>query len=137
MAYYRCGCGAFEEGELCSQCKEPLDRSGDPQDVDDQALAKAIVESPVPILVDFWAEWCGPCKQAGPIVASIGRSMKGSLVVLKMDTDANKAFASRAGIQSIPTFVLFAGGRELARTSGVMPADRMKRWLLQAATEAN
>ncbi|MEO7096175.1 MAG: thioredoxin [Polyangiales bacterium] len=113
-----------------------LDRSGAPQDVAGGALKQAIVDSPVPVLVDFWAEWCGPCKMAAPIIEQIALSMKGNLVVLKVDTDANQELMRLVGIQSIPTFVLYAGGGELARHSGVMPPAEMKRWLMAAATSA-
>jgi thioredoxin 2 len=73
---------------------------------------------------------------AAPIVDEIARAMKGSLVVLKLDTDANQPLMQRVGIQSIPTFVLFAGGGELARRSGLMRPAEMKRWLMTAATSA-
>ena len=136
MGYFRCACGAFGEDEKCGACGKALERSGEPQDVDGAELKRAIAESPVPILVDFWAEWCGPCKMAAPVIDQIARSMKGNLVVLKLDTDANPELMARAGIQGIPTFILFAGGGELARHSGMMPPAEMKRWLMAAATSA-
>jgi thioredoxin 2 len=136
MAHYRCTCGTFADDDTCPVCGLALDRSGAPQEVDGPALVKAITESPVPVLVDFWAEWCGPCKKAAPIVDQVARAMKGNLVVLKLDTDANQQIAGRIGIQSIPTFILFAGGGELARKSGLMPPGEMKRWLLEAAMSA-
>jgi thioredoxin 2 len=136
MGFFRCTCGAFEEAETCGGCGKAVDRSGAPQDVDSDELKRAIAESPVPLLVDFWAEWCGPCKMAAPVIDQIARTMKGNLVVLKVDTDANQALMARAGIQGIPTFILFAGGGELARRSGMMPAAEMKRWLMAAATSA-
>ncbi len=133
MGFFRCTCGAFGDEDKCIVCGDPLDQSGTPQDVDGAGLLRAISESPVPILVDFWAEWCGPCKTASPIVEQVAKGMKGHLVVLKFDIDTDKALATRVQIQSIPTFVLFAGGAELARHSGVMPPAELRRWMTKAA----
>ena len=104
--------------------------------VSDSSFEADVLKSDRPVVVDFWAEWCGPCKMAAPVIEQIARSMKGNLVVLKLDTDANQELMARVGIQGIPTFILFAGGGELARHSGMMPPAEMKRWLMAAATSA-
>lgn len=142
MRMFRCAhCGAFNrvpearpDGEpTCGRCKQPLDVSGAPQAVDADGFARAVASSPVPVLVDFWAPWCGPCRMAAPILDEVGRRRAGRTVVLKVNTDEAPGPSSQLGIRGIPTFVVFKEGREVARQSGVMPATSMTQWVDQHA----
>ncbi|MEM9691437.1 MAG: thioredoxin [Myxococcota bacterium] len=132
---FRCSnCGALNryvskagKRPLCGKCKTPFDPH--PQDIDQKGLDKLIAKSPVPVLVDFWAGWCGPCRMAAPIVDRIADDMKGDVIVVKVDTEANRNLAARHQIQSLPTFAVFAEGREKARQLGLMPEPTMKSWV--------
>lgn len=137
---FRCSsCGAFNRvreprpaGEpTCGRCHRTLDVSGKPQEVDGEGLRRAVESSPVPVLVDLWAPWCAPCRAAAPIVESLGRAKAGRLLVLKLNTDENPQASGALGVRGIPTFVLFSGGHEVARRSGVMPLAELERWLAQ------
>jgi thioredoxin 2 len=97
--------------------------------VDAAALDAAVRSAPVPVLVDFWAPWCGPCRAAAPILADLGRARAGDLLVLKVNSDEQPELAGRLGIRAIPTFVLFHGGREVARHGGVMSRPELERWV--------
>lgn len=138
---FRCAsCGAFNRvreprppGQpSCGRCQRPLDLSGAPQEVDGSALWRAVEASPVPILLDLWAPWCGPCRVAAPILAEVGRAHAGRLVVLKLNTEEYPEAGNQLGVRGIPTFVVFSGGREVARRSGLMPRQELERWALEA-----
>ena len=101
----------------CGKCGKPilLDR---PLALNDDTFARTIAESDVPVLVDFYADWCGPCKMMAPIVDELARERQGSLLVAKLDTDRAQHTSMAFNIRSIPTTIVFRGGKEVARQIG-------------------
>jgi thioredoxin 2 len=137
MNIFRCGsCGSLNRipeshpagAARCGRCKGALDVTGAPQDVDEAALDAAIRSSPVPVVVDLWAPWCGPCRTAGPILDQIARSQKGRILVLKVNVDQNPGVSPRFGVQGIPTFLRFADGQLAGRQVGLPPRPELERW---------
>jgi thioredoxin 2 len=138
---FRCPrCGAInrmlllvsERQAVCGKCKADLDTSGSVEHVDLAALERVIASSPAPVLVDFWAPWCAPCRAFAPVLERLAREQAGRLLVLKLDTEAHPAAGARFGIQAIPTLVVFRQGREVERTSGALPLEALRRFLAAA-----
>jgi len=88
-----------------------------------------IHQSELPVLVDFWADWCGPCKMMEPIIKDVAKSMKGQLKVIKVNVDQKQHIAARYQVRGIPTFILFDNGEPVWQTSGAMPAHALKQQL--------
>lgn len=91
-----------------------------------------VLRSNLPVFVDFWAEWCGPCRMVGPAVEQIGKIMAGKLKVAKLNVDENQEIAIKYGVQSIPSLILFKGGKEVSRTIGAAPKETYMKFIENA-----
>ena len=136
MSTFRCGvCEAFNAidkpvpGVRCKACESVLDLSGSPQAVDAAALCRAIELSPVPLFVDFWAPWCGPCVWSAPIVKALAAKMAGEIAVLAVNTQESPEAGEQHAIYAIPTFALFQRGEEVSRQMGLTSRAELESWL--------
>lgn len=114
----------------CGACKQPL-LSGDVANLSDASMTSFVNHSDLPVLVDFWASWCGPCKAMAPEFQEASRQWAGKVAFAKLNTEEAQQAAGQYGIRSIPTLILFRNGREVARQSGAMPAAQISAWLNQ------
>jgi thioredoxin 2 len=111
----------------CGQCKQALFNAHSVA-LDEAAFDKHVARSQIPILVDFWAPWCGPCRQMAPAFEQAAAQLEPRVRVVKVDTEAVPNLAARFNIRSIPTLALFAGGHEVARRPGALGANDIVRW---------
>ena len=119
----------------CGRCRIDLPPVTGVLAVPGEAEFTALVgRSPLPVFVDFWAPWCGPCRTVAPEIEQLGQLAAGQAVISKVDTESLPSVAARFQIQSIPTFVVFRDGHEVTRTSGAMPATRLLEWLKRSVS---
>ncbi|MCO5761387.1 MAG: thioredoxin TrxC [Gammaproteobacteria bacterium] len=115
----------------CGKCRGPL-FAGAPLALDEGRFPRHLGRSDLPLVVDFWAPWCGPCRAMAPAFEAVARRIEPRARLVKVNTEENQGLAMRYGIRSIPTLVIFTAGKEVARTSGAMDAGSLENWIRRA-----
>jgi len=116
-------------GARCGSCHQPI-FSGHPIEVDEEAFGRHVANSDIPVLVDVWAPWCGPCRSMAPMFERAAQELEPKVRLLKLNSDNAPSVSSRLGISGIPTLLLMSKGREIARTSGAMDTKRIVAWTM-------
>ena len=121
---------ALERQPVCGKCKQALPApASEPVTVTDANFSQVVETAPVPVLLDLWAAWCGPCRMIAPTIELLARELAGRALVGKLDVDANQQIAARFGVQGIPTLLILKGGKEVGRIVGVQSREAILRQL--------
>ena len=118
------------DGPKCGKCKNPV-FSGKVQELSAANVSSVVNRNDIPVLVDCWATWCGPCQQFAPIFEQAAKEFEPNIRLAKLNTEAEQGIAGQWQIRSIPTLILFRQGKEVARMSGALPLPQLKQWLQQ------
>ena len=138
LRYFRCAqCGGVNRipearlaaGPTCGRCKAPIDTHAAPQDLDDDALDRLVKGSPVPVLVDFWAPWCGPCRAVAPHLKALAGELAGRLIVVKLNTDQHQRTAQRLQVRGIPTLAVWKDGQLKISQAGALMGPQLRQFV--------
>ncbi|WP_158774457.1 thioredoxin TrxC [Cobetia sp. L2A1] len=135
LALNRVATERLNDNPTCGRCSGAM-LPAEPLELTSANYEALVVRSEMPIVIDFWATWCGPCKTMGPIFNGVAAEMGTRMRFAKIDTEAQQALAGRFGIRSIPTLMVMKKGKELERQAGVMQAGQLKQWLAPHAVKA-